>query len=152
MALVPRKAITAALLALLAPAGGPFPTAGRRLADPEQISGGQFPAIYLVKPNEKVEYDGELSPPKYVLDFLAVIYTDYTGNAAAVPADGIDDLIDQVTAALAPSGADVMSGRQTLGGLVYNVEVVDEIKIAPGDYLGKGTTEIPIRVWRKEYP
>lgn len=155
-----RKQIAAALLALLAPAGGPFLTSGRRLTDPENVAGGKFPALFLIKPGERYTYDGdgETMPPTRSLDFLAVIYTDYTGgtsaeNAAFVPADGMDDLLDFIDLALMPLGADALNGnRQTLGGLVYSCIVSGEPKLAPGDSIGKGEMLIPIRVTLYQYP
>jgi hypothetical protein len=146
---VTRKQIAAALLALLAPTGGSFPTSGRRLVDPETLSGGQFPALFLIKGTEKYHYDGEgeTLPPVRVMDFEAYILVDYSGNAAAVPADGIDDLLDAIDAALAPIGVDALNGnRQTLGGLVYNCKISGDIKLAPGDSIGKGEVLIPIQV------
>ncbi len=150
-----RKAIAAALLNLLAPPGGAFPTSGRRLVDPEGISGGQYPALFLIKPREKYSYDGEgeTMPPTRALEFVAVVYFDYTANPAAVPADGIDDLLDTIDAAIAPTGADALNGnRQTLGGLVYHVAIHGEVQLAPGDFIGKGEIEIPIQVWPNSYP
>jgi hypothetical protein len=133
-----------------------FPTVGRRLVDPNSISGGMFPALFVIKPAEVYSYDGEgdTSPPIRMLDFLAVIYTDYSSNPAAVPADAIDDLMDGVDAAIAPGAADILGsgGRQTLGGLVYNCVIIGEPKFAPGDAEGKGETTIPIHITLNQYP
>jgi hypothetical protein len=131
-----------------------FPTVGRRLPDPETLSGGTFPALYLIKPSETYTYDGEgdAVPPTRVLDFLAVIYTDFNAQPNVVIADVIDDLMDGIDAAIAPSGSDYLTSRQTLGGLVYNCVVYGEPKFAPGDEQGKGETLVPIRVTLNQYP
>jgi hypothetical protein len=149
---VTRKQIAAALLALLAPT---VQTTGRRLVDPEQIGGGNFPALFLIKGTEKYHYDGEgeTLPPTRVLDFEAYILTDYTATPAAVPADAIDDLLDAIDTALAPPIVDQLNNgnRQTLGGLVYNCVISGDIKIAPGDSIGKGEVLIPIQVTLGRY-
>lgn len=143
-----RKSIMAALLAKLAPPGGAFPTSGRRLPDPEGVRGGPYPALYLIKPNER--YDRSASntlPPKRLMETYAVIYTDVSGNSDAVPADVVDDLLDIVDTALAPSPADQLrGGGQTLGGLVVNCVIDGSLDIAPGDIQGKGTVVIPINI------
>jgi hypothetical protein len=89
-----------------------------------------------------------------VLDFEAYILTDYSANAAAVPADAIDDLLGAIDAALAPSVLDQLNNgnRQTLGGLAYNVKINGDIKLAPGDSIGKGEVLIPIQVTLGQYP
>jgi hypothetical protein len=145
-----RKAIAAALLAQLT-AGGAFVNSGRRLRKPEQAAAPGAPALYLIKPKESHLYDSadeQGVPPKRELHFLAVIYTDVGSDETAVPADVIDDLLDAVDAALAPSVAEQLSAgnRTTLGGLVYSVRIDGDSDLAPGDIQGKGSTVVPIRV------
>ena len=154
--MVTRKAIAAALLQLLAPPNGPFPTSGRKVPDPETLSGGDFPALFLIKGSETYTYDGEgdTVPPTRVIDFSAVIYTDFSDDPRAVPADAIDDLLDQVDGLIAAQPTDQIKngGRQTLGDLVYNTVISGELHLAPGDAQGKGMTLIPIRVTLNQYP
>lgn len=141
-----RKAIAAALLAQLAPAGSPFANVGRRLRDPEGSAKPGAPALYLIKPLEKVDRLSPLGLPKRDLHFLVVIYTDVGEDETAIPADVIDDLLDYVDGQLTPSGADGQLGRVTLGGLVHSVLIDGDINFAPGDTTGKGETVIPIRI------
>lgn len=132
-----------------------FPTVGRKLPDPNTLSGGQFPGLFVIKPDEQYAYDGEGNsvPPTRSLNFLAVVYTDYTDDPAAVPADVLDDLMDGIDAALAPPVANVLQGgRQTLGGLVENCVIVGEPKFFPGDEEGKGGFHVPLRVTLNQYP
>lgn len=152
-----RKAIAAALLALLAPNGGPFASSSRRLAKPEQAAAPGAPALYLIKPKETYHYVDDTQqgvPPVRFMDFMAVIYTDVGDNQNTAPADVIDDLIDTIDAALAPSGLDQLQngGRVTLGGLVYSARIEGDPFFAPGDVEGKGITTVPIRVWFNSYP
>jgi hypothetical protein len=150
-----RKAIAAALLKQLT-GGGQFVQTGRRDRAPEQAASPGKPGLFLVKPHESYEYDDHDRgvPPRRDLHFLAVIYTDVGTDATAVPADLIDDLLDAVDAALAPSIADQLGNgtRQTLGGLVYDCRVDGDLELAPGDSQGKGQSVVPIRVILNSYP
>lgn len=144
---VTRKQVAAALLKQMTD-GGPFFKYGRRLVAPEAAASPGKPALFLIKPNEHYEHDGAGTPPTRTLKFFAVIYTDVGDEVNAVPADVIDDLVDWIDGALAPSVVDQLSGggRQTLGGLVHNCRVTGEPDFAPGDVPGKGTTVVPIDV------
>jgi hypothetical protein len=150
-----RKAIAAALLTQLTASGG-FANSGRRDRAPEQAAAPDKPGIFLVKPREHYRYDGDNRgvPPVRELYFLAAIYTDVGADETAVPSDAIDDLLDAVDTALAPGVQDQLanSGRQTLGGLVYDCRVEGDVEIASGDVLGKGTTAVPIVVVLNQYP
>ena len=150
-----RKAIAAALLKQLT-AGGQFTNSGRRDRKPEQAASPNKPGLYLVKPREEYKYEADQRgvPPVRDLYFVAIVYTDVSGDATAVPADIIDDLLDIIDAALAPSVADQLQNgaRQTLGGLVYDCRIDGEVEFAPGDSQGKGETAVPIRVILKDYP
>lgn len=142
MAVTTRKAVAAALLARLN-IGGNFLTVGRRLTDPTTIGGGPYPAVYVIKPNERYERDGNM-PPKRFMEFYAVIYTNVGDDPNAIPADAIDDLLDAVDANLAPAAGE--EGRQTLGGLVENCLIDGNIDIGPNDILSKGQAVVPITV------
>lgn len=156
---VSRKAIANTLLGWIAPAGGPFFKTGRRTAKPEQAAAPNQPGLFLIKPNERTTGGAEGAPPERALRFVAVIYTDFTGQDAAVPADVIDDLIDYVTLALASNQAGGAGGplpgrRQTLGNTfgVYDAQIDGEITYFTGDLTGKGQTFIPIKVPLNAYP
>ncbi len=141
-----RKTIATRLLATLAPTGGAFATSGRRLRDPEHVATASTPALFLVKPGERSIRESGL-PPRRVMEFLAVIYTDVGDAADAIPADVVDDLLDVIDAALEPKGRDkLLGGRQTLGDLVYDCVVDGDVELAPGDVQGKGTLVVPINV------
>lgn len=151
-----RKAIAAALLAQLT-GGGQFVQSGRRDRSPEQGASPGKPGLFLIKPREHYSYDNDKTrgvPPVRDFYFIAVVYTDVGTDATAVPADIIDDLLDAIDTALAPSFADQVSngGRQTLGGLVYDCRIEGEPELAPGDAQGKGQTAIPIHVIVNQYP
>jgi hypothetical protein len=138
------------------PVNPTFPTVGRKLPDPNNLSGGEFPGLFVIKPDEEYSYDGEGStvPPTRVLKFLAVIYTDFSDDPPAVPADALDDLMDGIDGALAAQPPDILGngGRQTLGGLVYNCVIAGEPKFFPGDEEGKGGALVPISVTLNQYP
>jgi len=151
-----RKTIAAALLTKLT-AGGAFTASGRRDSKPEQAASIGAPGLFLLKPREVYTYESGANgvPPVRDLHFLALIYTDVgTTDPTQVPADVIDDLLDAIDTALAPSPSDqVMNGaRQTLGGIVYDCRIEGDVDIAPGDVQGKGMVLVPIRVVLNQYP
>lgn len=150
MAIVARKTIAAALLAQLV-SGGQFTNYGRRLRKPEQSASPGKPGVYLIKTKETYKFDSEDDqgvPPTRSMDFLAVLYTDVGADETAVPADVIDDLLDALDTALAPTVLDQLNngGRQTLGNRVYSARIMGDVDFAPGDIQGKGSTAIEIRV------
>lgn len=139
-----RKQIMAALLAKIAPLGGAFPVSGRRLQNVESVAKVGAPALFLIKPSERYDRKSATLPPVRMMETFAIIYINVGSDQNAIPADVIDDLLDVVDASLAAQlGGD---GRQTLGNLVYNCQIGDEIDIVPGDDQGKGTVVIPIHV------
>lgn len=150
-----RKQIAAALLAQLN-GGNKFVKTGRRDNAPEQAASPGEPGLFLIKPRESYSYDKDQNgvPPVRELRFLAVVYTDVGTDPNAVPADVIDDLLDAIDAALAPTVVDQINngGRQTLGGLVYDCRIVGEPELAPGDSQGKGQTIVPVHVTLNQYP
>src|ERR1700728_4961621 len=153
--MIARKSIAAALLTQLTE-GGYFAKSGRRDRAPEQAATPNAPGLYLLKPRESYRYSDDAErglPPVRELLFFALVYTDVGSNAAAVPADIIDNLLDALDQALAPSPTDQITngGRQTLGGLVYDCRIDGEVECAPGDLQGKGQTVVPIKVTLNQY-
>lgn len=161
MANVSRKAIAQALLAWLTPSGGPFVNSGLRLGKPEQAASPGKPGLYLTKQAEKITSPGEGQPPTRVFLFVVRIYSDASGNPAAIPQSLIDDLLDYVTVKLATDAAGnplfASNGRQTLGAAgaalgVYDVVIDGTILIAAGDSQGKGQAALPIKLTLGQYP
>jgi hypothetical protein len=150
-----RKNIAAALLVQLNSGGQFTGGTGRRLTNPEGVASPGKPALFLIKATEDYRREDRGTPPTRELKFIAVIYTDVGNDVTAVPADVIDDLLDAIDTALAPSPVAMMTndqGRQTLGGLVYDCRIEGELQLGPGDEQGKGTTEVPITVVLNDYP
>lgn len=146
MAFTTRKAVIAALLAQLN-VNNTFATIGHRLTDPTTIGDGNYPALFLIKPNERTERASGSMPAKRIMECYACIYTNVGDDPNAIPADAIDDLLDAIDIALAPGPADQgRGGRQTLGGLVENCIVDGNIDIGPNDVLAKGQAIVPITV------
>lgn len=132
-----------ALLAKLA-ATAEFATVGRRNRSPETIASVSTPALMLVEASEEYKRPSPSVPPIRTLRVSAIIYYDVGDNENAIPASVINPLLDGFDAALVPD--DPISGRCTLGGLVYSVLIEGEMLKAPGDVTGKGLAVVPIAI------
>lgn len=138
-----RSQIMTALLNLLA-GSGEFKLVGLRNRDPESIPTEQTPALFLFKHKEEIVRQSPSQPPKRILDFFAVLYSDVGQDENAIPALIIDDLLDGIDAVMRPDSPTL--GRNTLGGLVFSAMIDGETTLFAGDVTGRGGALVPIRV------
>ena len=137
-----REAIYAALFALVAGSAG-FKTTGRRLKLWSDVNASDKPALFLAQRGQTYVQGSEATPQKVTLKADLFVYTNVGKDPKAVPARQLNDLVDAVDAALA---GDVVTGRQTLGGLVAHCWIEGEVMIDPGDLDGDGLAVIPVRI------
>lgn len=121
-----------------------FAEAGRRLRDPDTMNATHTPVLMLVEHSEEFQRPSPSLAAKRAVQFRALIYTDVGDNENAIPAATINDLLDQMEAALAPD--DPSTNKCRLGGLVDSVMIDGEIIKAPGDVTGKSIAIVPIRI------
>jgi hypothetical protein len=119
-----------------------FAESGRRLRDPDTIDRDKTPVLMLVEHDEGFERSSPSRPPKRLMHFRALLYTDVGDNENAIPGTTINNLLDQLEAALAPD--DMSTGRCRLGSLVDSVMIEGEIIKAAGDVTGKSIAIVPI--------
>lgn len=67
-------------------------------------------------------------------------------DPASVGASLINPVLDALDAALKPAGADIATGRQTLGNLCYHCRIDGDPFQDPGDLDGDGLVVIPINI------
>lgn len=133
-----------ALLALIQ-SGGYFITASRRLRLWTDVPQSEQPAVFIAERNDVVTRQSESMPSKTTLGVDLFIYTA-ASNPDDVPATKLNKAIEAIEAVLAPTRADLVRNRQTLGGLVSHCYVDGEIFKEPGDLDGQGLAIIPLRI------
>lgn len=137
-----RESIYAALFALVS-GSAPFKTKGRRLKMWGDVNPSEKPAIFVAQRGEKYVQGSDATPQKVTLKADIFIYTNAGKDPNVIPATTLNNLVDAVDAALAGS---IITGRQTLGGLVSHCWIEGDILIDPGDIDGDGLAVIPVRI------
>jgi hypothetical protein len=141
-----REEIYQALFSLLQQVTG-APTCSRHLLHWSDVAPAAQPALYLTTVGEGFERIHGL-PPKRVLRARVWLYTCSSPNLATPPSTQINELLDAIEAALAPTepSPDGLGMVQTLGGLVYHCWIEGNIETDEG-YLGsQGVCVIPISI------
>jgi hypothetical protein len=141
-----REAIYSALFALVSGAYA-WKTSARRLKLWGDVPPSMRPALFQF---EGVEDDDEWtgSGGLQLVRTLACklfIYTD-ASDPSTIGATQLNNINDALDAALAPSGGDVMTNRQTLGGLVSSCRIKGRRFKDPGDLDGDGLLIVPISI------
>ncbi len=138
-----REQAIGALVTRLAAAAS-FGAVTRRLVSPETIASPGAPALAVVTHHETYHSPSPNLPPRRTLTVLAILYVDAGADPNVIPDALLNPLQDAVDAAL--KADDAVSGRCTLGGLVYAAQARGEVIRAPGDKTGKGLAVIPIDI------
>jgi hypothetical protein len=103
----------------------------------------QQPACFLVVHSENDAYQSEVTPSKTTISADVFVYIK-TGDASSIPAIDLNNVLDGIDAALAPN---VLTGKQTLGGLVSHCRREGQVMLDPGDLDGQGLAIIPIKIF-----
>ena len=126
-----------------------FVTSGRRLRFWDQVNGSAMPALFLTELKENHVRQELQTPAVRTIMYHAFIYINDGANTSPLVTpittlNNILDAIDPITGGvLKPQ---VMSGKQTLGGLVFDCYIEGEPEKVPGDLDGQGLMTIPIKV------
>lgn len=137
-----REAIYAALFALVKSAA-PFKLTSRRLKLWADVNSSQKPALFVVQRPQTYVQGSTATPQKVTLEAEIIIYTDAGKDPNFIPATELNTLVDAVDQALAGS---VITGNQTLGGLVAHCWIEGKVFIDPGDLDGDGLAIIPVKI------
>ena len=136
-----REEIIAALFELALTATT-FNTSNRRLQLWSKVS--SFPALFIQTVGSHYPpRDVRGLPPKRTISAELWVYTDVGKNPNANPEEALNDILDAIEAALAPS---VVSNVQTLGGLVSHAWIEGEIEQFPGVLDGIAKAIIPVKI------
>ena len=142
-----RESIAAALFLLVDAAARTvltLRTSSRRLRSFDQVDGAQMPALFQTQLPEIQERATIGQPAKRTLNFEFWIYTSDPQADSVIPAQQLNNVVDAIEAALAPSP---LTGAQTLGGLVLSARIEGSIEYyenVTSD--GKSIAAIPVAV------
>ncbi len=143
--MTPRESAIAALMNLVANA---YPwTLGpvRRLKLWSDVSAANRPACFLYEGSQETYSWSESALPKRIIEVRFFVYLN-AKDPSVVGATLINNVMDAFDNAFAISGADVILGRNTLGGTVYNCRIDGKILKDPGDLDGDAILIVPAKL------
>lgn len=137
-----RDAILTALFNLVK-ASSSFKTASRRLQLWTDVNSSDKPAIFVAQRGDTYVRSSEAVPQKVTIEADIFLYTNVGKDPNVIPATQLNNLVDAVDTALAPSP---VTGVQTLGGLVSHCWIEGKVMIDTGDLDGDGVAIIPVKM------
>jgi hypothetical protein len=117
----------------------------RRLRLWADVPAASRPACFLFEGGQETYSWTEGAVPKRVIEAKVFVYLN-AKDPATIGAMLINEVMDAIDNAFALSGADTASGRNTLGGAVYNCRIDGKVLKDPGDVDGDGLLIVPIRI------
>lgn len=139
--MISREPILAALFAKLQ-AVSTFAIASRRLQAWADVSPADQPALFLILRKEMVTTQPPGTDPVSLLYCDVYLYANTGGDKTIAPSTILNPLVDAIAAALVPDN--VMTNKQTLGGLVQHCWIEGEIATDEGVLGDQGVVIIPI--------
>ena len=145
MPAITREQISVAFFGLIASAAD-FTATSRRFVHWDQVNETQMPFLTMLKTGELRARQTE-GLPTLTINAHVFIYMSAGMDPEDTPDTAMNALLDNIDAAVAPAGADVLNGnRQTLGGLVAHCYPVGPVFIDTGDVDGKAIAAIPFQI------
>ncbi len=139
-----REAAFSALFAAVS-AAYPWGVASRRLKLWSEVPAALRPALFQLESGPETYQWPTPAAPKRTLEAKLFLYFD-ARDPATPGASAINAALDALDAALAPIGADVALGRQTLGGAVHDCKINGVPVRDPGDLDGDAIAVVAVRV------
>jgi hypothetical protein len=143
--MTPRESAIAALMNLVANA---YPwTLGpvRRLKLWSDVPAANRPACFLFEGSQETYSWSESALPKRIIEVRLFVYLD-AKDPSVVGATLVNNVMDALDNAFVISGGDVILGRNTLGGTVYNCRIDGKILKDPGDLDGDALLIVPVKL------
>ena len=135
-----RESVYAALFALLETVPN-LTTVSRRLQSVQDIQPESFPAAFQLQGDQQVTYKG--SVPSIFTWQASWILNAYEADQTAAPSTQLNEMIDAVSAVLAPAAGQTC---QTLGGLVTHAGISGNIQIYEGVLGDRAVAIVPISI------
>jgi hypothetical protein len=142
-----REAIAATLFTIVQAEAGKvvnLVTSSRKLRHFDSVKSAEMPALFQAQNPETYERTVADGPPKRTMHFRIWLYTADAQQPEVIPSQQINNMVDAIEAAFAPSP---LTGMFTLGGLVHRCWIEGIIEIYEGVTSdGKSIAIIPIAV------
>ena len=139
-----REAAFSALFAAVS-AACPWGVASRRLKLWSEVPAALRPALFQLEAGPETYQWPTPAAPKRTLEAKLFLYFD-ARDPATPGASAINAALDALDAALAPAGADLALGRQTLGGAVHDCKINGVPVRDPGDLDGDAIAVVAVRL------
>jgi hypothetical protein len=139
-----REVAFSALFATVS-AAYPWGVASRRLKLWSEVPAALRPALFQLESGAEAYQWPTPAAPKRTLEAKLFLYFD-ARDPAALGASAINAALDALDAALAPAGADLALGRQTLGGTAHDCKISGVPVRDPGDLDGDAIAVVAVRI------
>ena len=117
----------------------------RRLKLWSDVPAMSRPACFIFEGGQETYSWSESALPKRAIEVKLFIYLN-AKDPTIVGAALLNNVMDVLDAALALSGADLSTGRNTLGGAVYHCRIDGKILKDPGDLDGDALLIVPVKL------
>lgn len=141
----PRETAITALLTLVTNAYAWTVPPQRRLLLWSDVPKESRPAAFLYEGGAESHVWTNGAQARRTIEIKLFIYTD-DSNTSVAGATLLNTLADALDAALAAAGADLQTGRNTLGGAAYWCRIDGNTLKIPGDLDGDGILMVPIKI------
>lgn len=119
----------------------------RRPVPPGNLADGQFPALFMDQDDMEFVNDGAGGGAVATLPVSLLIYTNTGSDPNIVPVIAVNQLLDQLRAAIWPR---IPGFKQTLGGLAQSVVVSGKVEVFEGNQGQHGICILPITITAAE--
>lgn len=117
----------------------------RRLKLWSDVPTKQRPVAFLFEGGNESHVWTNGAVPKRTIEAKIFIYIN-AKDPISIGSSQINDIMDALDAAMALTGADQMTGRNTLGGTAYWCRIDGTTLKDPGDLDGDGMVVVPIKI------
>ena len=139
-----REAACAALFATVS-AAYPWGLASRRMKLWTEAPAAMRPALFQLESGPETYQWNSPATPRRTLQVKLFLYFD-ARDPSTPGATAINNALDALDAALSPSGLDIASGRQTLGGAVHDCKIMGIPVRDTGDLDGDGLAVVSVKL------
>ncbi len=103
------------------------------------------PACFFFEGGQETYSWTESAVPKRIIEVKVFIYLN-SKDSTSVGGALVNDVMDAFDSAFALSGADIATGRNTLGGAAYHCRIDGKVLKDPGDLDGDAVLIAPIKI------